>query len=331
MRAAERFSEALASADPKYIEEAATYRAAPRRNRHILRIALAVAAAALILAFGTVGVASTIYGMNMTDFLGMLWRRGTGGDMSPGQAAAVESLTQDVGISETAGGVTVTVTSARASGYDLWLVLRVEGVEFESDERYFFADSQIDLVPEPVLEGPGIAGTNVTYQGVDGDDAGLFLLEYTTSAAPETNQELGVALILDNLMRGEYPDEQLMASGPWEFDFELKFTNEDVSITLPDTTVPAYSPDSGEYGEVTLYDIELTSTHITFSYKDQGGLIPATYIYAVLASGEVVSTSSGSGYADDSHVWHFRFPWEYPLDINDVAAIRISYLEIPVN
>ena len=85
MRAVERFSEALASADPKYIEEAATYRAAPRRNRRILRIALAVAAAALILAFGTVGVASTIYGMSMTDFLGMLWRRDTGGDMSPGR------------------------------------------------------------------------------------------------------------------------------------------------------------------------------------------------------------------------------------------------------
>ena len=51
----------------------------------------------------------------------------------------------------------------------------------------------------------------------------------------------------------------------------------------------------------------------------------------MLASGEVVSTSSGSGYADDSRVWHFRFPWEYPLDINDVASIRISYLEIPVN
>ena len=217
---------------------------APRRGATAVFYAspLAVAAAALILAFGTVGVASTIYGMSMTDFLGMLWRRDTGGDMSPGQAAAVESLTQDVGISETAGGVTVTVTSARASGYDLWLVLRVEGVEFEAGERYFFADSQVDLTPEPVIEGPGTAGTNVTYQGVDGDNAGLFLLEYTTSAEPETNQELGVTLILDNLMCGEYPDEQMVASGPWEFDFELEFTNEDVSITLPDTTVPGLQP-----------------------------------------------------------------------------------------
>lgn len=331
MSAAERFSQALTSVDPSYIEEAAAYHAAPRRRRRILRLALAVAAAALILAFGTVGVASTVYGMSMTDFLGMLWRRDTGRNMSPGQAAAVESLSRDVGISETAGGVTVTVTSARASGYDLWLVLRVEGVEFESDERYFFAGSQIELTPEPVFEGPGAAGTNVTYQGVDGDDAGLFLLEYTTSAAPETDQELGVTLILDNLMCGEYPDEQLVASGPWEFDFELEFANEDVSITLPDTTVPAYSPDSKEFGYVQLYDIKFTSTHITFSYKDQGGLIPATYIYAVLASGEVVATGGGPGYADDSHVWHFRLPWEYPLDVNEVAAIRISYLEIPVN
>lgn len=328
---AETLSQALGGIDLKYTDEAINY-LKPRARRHMsLKLAAAIVAAALLLGLGSIGVASTIYGTSMADMLGMLWQRDTGSDMSAGQQEVIRSMTQEVSLSQSVDNVTVNVTSARASGYDLWLLLRVEGVNFEAGESYAFADAWVDLTPEPTSDNVGVAGTHSVYQGTDGDGAGLFMVQYDTTALPKTGDALSVSLTLANLELRNGTDSEAVAAGPWAFEFELEFAPDDVSISLPDTTVQGYDPQRNSYADMTLRDIELTSSHISYTCdggRDYLGLVGR--ICAVLADGSTVQTDTGGGGETDSGDWYLKLLWEYPIDLDEVVALRIGQVEIPV-
>ena len=305
---------ALGEIDLKYVDEAANYRRARvRRGRSIIRIAAVAIAAALLLGLGTLGLASSIYGRNMTDLLGMLWRRDTGEGMTDGQREVIHTLSQDIGLSKTVNGITVTVTSAYASGYSLQLLLRVEGMSFEQDERYTFAYSWVELSPEPEMDGVGQAGTNVVYLGADGDETGL------------------VSLMLGDMLRGSYGSYNEIAPGVWDFNFELRFDVDSAVIRLPDTTVRAYGSKSENYTSVTLQELELTATSVSFAYNGgESGAQPVGEIYAVLSGGETVPAHSGTANRDDSGAWSFSAQWTYPIDLNDVVSLRIGDTEISI-
>ena len=323
---------ALGEIDLKYVDEAANYhRARVRRGRSIIRIAAVAIAAALLLGLGTLGLASSIYGRSMTDLLGMLWRRDTGENMADGQREVIHTLSQDIGLSKTVNGITVTVTSAYASGYSLQLLLRVEGMSFEQDERYTFAYSWVELSPEPEMDGVGQAGTNVVYQGADGDGAGLFTVNYTNSAKPEAGETLSVSLMLGDMLRGSYGSYNEIAPGVWDFNFELRFDVDSAVIRLPDTTVRAYGSKSENYTSVTLQELELTATSVSFAYNGgESGAQPVGEIYAVLSGGETVSAHSGTANRDDAGAWSFSAQWTYPIDLNDVVSLRIGDTEISI-
>ena len=92
---ADLITKAMGELDLKYVDEAAAY-TRPRRRR-VLRLAVAIVAAALLLGAGTVGVASTVYGRNLGDVLGMLWQEETGETMRDEQAAIITGMVQEVG------------------------------------------------------------------------------------------------------------------------------------------------------------------------------------------------------------------------------------------
>lgn len=332
MNGSELLREALAGLDLKYVDEAGGYRAARRvRRGGIIKTALIAAAVALLLCAGTAGVASALYGESMADFLSMLWERDKGKEMGEGQKEAIQTMTQEVGVSRSADGVTVNVTSARVSGYDLWLLLRAEGVDFKDGGNYSFEYSWVELTPEPVYDNVGTAGTRSEYQGRDGDGAGLFIVQYDTTALPEYGETLSVTLTLANLELRHDGGGEPVAAGPWEFEFELEFGPDDVCISLPDTVALGYSQQTGRYAEMALSNIELTGSGI--SYTCAGGrdyLELVGDFCAVLGDGSTVYAVIGGGGETSAGDWYTKLLWEYPIDVEDVAAVRIGDITVPV-
>ena len=102
---AEKFSEALGYVGDRYLDEAEGFR--PRRARRYMRAAAALLAAALALALCGTALAAAVTGESMTELLQSLWERRFGRPMSPEHEAAVAGMTQELGLSQTADGVTV--------------------------------------------------------------------------------------------------------------------------------------------------------------------------------------------------------------------------------
>ena len=96
------------------------------------RFPAALIAAVLAMFLMGAGVAAIIYGDSIQNWFSHYWEIITGQQMSDEQATTIDHLSQEIGLSQTVGDVTVTVDSATV-GYDnFFLLLRVNGIEFSS-------------------------------------------------------------------------------------------------------------------------------------------------------------------------------------------------------
>ena len=124
----------------------------------------------------------------------------------------------------------------------------------------------------------------------------------------------------------------MIAEGVWEFNFIIDRSQVPKAISLPDTEVLVMDLDSRKEVAVTLTNIELTNTGIRFQYDFRGGMLSfGSHIELRLDNGVTIGESDGSGTPmEDGITLNCSYHWTVPINLEEVAAVRIGNVEIPV-
>ena len=315
---AEKFSEALGYVGDRYLDEAEGFR--PRRARRYMRAAAALLAAALALALCGTALAAAVTGESMTELLQSLWERRFGRAMSPEHEAAVAGMTQELGLSQTADGVTVRLDSARAEGYDAWLLIEVTGLEFDEDSNYHFGMKSLSF--------NGRCGSYVARDFVsEGGEKLVVLIEHIFHDRSAPREALEVELRLGTLRLSEGGEAgPMLAAGPWSFDFRLEQGEEPRTVRLPDTEVPARDAPA-----VTLTNLEVSGVGCRFRwYNPYGDVTPKIRSLALVLEDGSVNVSLGSASAVGGGYWESKCLWAIPVEIDEAVALCVNEELLPI-
>ena len=317
-------------------EQASVFNRIPARRR------LSIVLIAAILALFLLGAATVtgLFGDSIQSWFAHYWETLTGQSMSDRQTALIDHLSHEIGLHETVAGVTVTVDSATVGEESFFILLRVEGLKFSKKYGYGFDEAQVKISEESVGNMMGAASYSYDYLGLDADGAALFLIRFDYSAKDTAQEDVPpyqVTLSMTNFAQDPRTNKRvLLAEGVWNFTITLDRNMLEIK-KLRDTWVGAIDY-SGENGpsetQVLLTDMELTNTSIHFQYDWHGGDVVAgielTQIGAVLNNGQEVGVSGGSGVKQDDGQWYCAYFWTIPVDLEEVVAIKIGEVVIPV-
>ena len=210
------------------------------------------------------GVVAVIYGDRIQNLFGHYFELMTGQNMSEGQNALIDHLSQDISQSKTVGETTVTVDPVTVGDDIFYLLLRVEGVELSNRPSYSFDGRTLEVYPDPLERVDGIGSHGIQYQGTDRDGVALLLMDYsyaTQEGFELDTTPLEVHLILETFMHSPQSDNRKMITeGVCEFNFTIDRSQPPATIALPDTEVMAMNLELREKTPITLKNIELTST-----------------------------------------------------------------------
>lgn len=333
---AKKFSAAMGEIGDQYIKEAIAYRpeaASPRLRR---RWPAALIAAIVALLLMGAGVAAIIYGDSIQSWFSHYWEAVTGQRMTEGQTAVIDHLSQEIGIRQTVGDVTVTVDSATVGDDNFFLLLRVDGLKFSGRHGYGFSNVDMAVKPDPLEGIGGIGGYGFQYHGLDGDGAVLLLMDYAYASRIGYKQDLSpidVTLTLENLTRSPHTDKKkTLVEGQWSFHFSLDRSDLPEAVHLPDTEVMAMDLDKEKSVPVAIKNIELTSTGLRFQYdRGEESLDVGRRISVILNNGATIRDGGGVGTpSEGGRTWHHSHHWPVPVNLDEVSAIRIGGTEIAV-
>lgn len=292
-----------------------------------------IAAAVLVVLAGTavaaVGAPGTLRG-----WFAQEWEETTGAPMEEDQLALIDQLTRPVGVSDTQSGITVTVDSVTVGNSTVWMLLKVSG-EYtkEADFHYHFEGMDLTLDPDPdAVDTPGGYSLDYPYTGVTEDGTLTMMVRFTIDLAGQSSLLDGArqaTLVVDDLM---YSD-QAVTEGHWTLAFPLEPGEVGTVLTLEKIQAPAMKLETRETKTITLQDVQISSTDITYvrSVEDQEWEPLACAL--VLEDRAVIEQSSGaSRFRDEARTeWSSVYYWRVPVDLSRVTALRFGDAEIPLN
>ena len=328
---------ALGNVDETYIEDSAsTISKSTSGVRLRRRLPAALIAAMLAMLLMGAGVVAVIYGDSIQSWFGHYFGIVTGQEMSEGQSALIDHLSQDISQSQTVGETIVTVDSVTVGDDSFYLLVRVEGVELSKRHSYSFDGVTMEVSPDPIEGVGGIGSLGIQHHGLDGDGAALLLMDYSYAAQEEfeiDTSPLEVHLILEDFMRSPQTDERKMVTeGIWEFNFTIDRSQPPASVSLPDTEVMAMNLNLREEVPVLLTNIELTNTGIRFQYDySEGTIALESHLDVILKSGASINYGSGSGTPlPDGTTLTCSYQWMIPVNLDEVEAVKVGETIIPV-
>ena len=296
---------ALTDIREDFLEEAA-----PVQRRPMSRwLTVAVAASLALLMMG----AGILFGGSVQDWMVHRWAVENTRPMSEGQAALVDSMSQEIGLCQTIGGITVDVDSALFGDRGFRILVRVRGRQFDHAQGVEFDRWTMELQPDPT-EGMG-QRRGWEFAGFDGDGSWLLFFCCDWDAAVRPEEPFTVRLSMTDLVfKGGPIGEvtEVVQEGTWEFEFPLEVTGVPDPIRLPDCTVKT---EKGE--ELELKNLVLYSTGISYEKTREGDF----EVTAILADGSAIAATQGMG---DSR-W-----WDVPVDPAQVTALRLGETTIQI-
>ena len=347
----------------RYQETFSRLQVSPETRRRILdmemkqsrrRPRLAVLALAAVLIVVLAATAMAAFGGTLGDWFAREWANRTGGEISEDQALVIDSLTEKVGESRTVGDVTVTVDSITVGGDVLWALVDVEGLDFAADQQYTFGKMAVDILPDPSEGNGAVMAYSVGSIGLTESGAVRMLLEYSGTFSTANQLNAGgytLSLRLEDLARvvpgGGSADDEVIAQGQWDFSIPLTVESMSTVITIDSAVVKGRVSDDavGSAGETegdgalegtiidtsladfTLKDIQITSTGVSFVADEATDLLQVT---AIFADGTEVEAAGGGGSRMEDGAWYSNSQWPVPLNVEDIAALRIGETEIAV-
>lgn len=305
---------ALTDIREDFIQEAAPVRRRPARR--VLTVAAAAVVALLLMGAGV------IYGESIQSWMAQRWAWENGGSMSGDQAALVDSMSQELGLSQTVGNITVDVDSALFGDRSFKVLLRVRGREFTMRDGIWFTDWTMDLDPDPTV-GMGY-GKGLGFAGIDNDGTLLLFFECYWDAAKRPDAPFTVRLSMTDLVRTGTGGvvEEVIQEGTWDFEFPLEVTGVPESVALPDCTVRVNDPETGELVDVELKNLTLYSTGLSYERADPVGPDMGLNVAVVLKNGGSIGATLGIG----DTCW-----WDVPVDPAEVKEVHLGQTTIPVN
>ena len=328
---------ALGNVDETYIENAAsTIGKSTSGIRLRRRLPAALIAAMLAMLLMGAGVVAVIYGDSIQSWFGHYFGLVTGQEMSEGQSALIDHLSQDISQSQTVGETIVTVDSVTVGDDSFYLLLRVKGTELSNRHSYSFDGVTLEVSPDPMEDVDGIGSHGIQYHGLDGDGAALLLMDYSYATQEEFEIDpspLEVHLILEDFMRSPQTDKRKMVTeGIWEFNFTIDRSQPPASMSLPDTEVMAMNLELREEVPVLLTNIELTNTGIRFQYDYSEGTISLeSHLDILLKTGASINYSDGAGTPlGDGTTLNCSYHWMIPVNLDEVEAVKVGETIIPV-
>lgn len=298
-----------------------------------------IAAAVLVVLAGTavatVGMPGTLRG-----WFAQEWEETTGAPMEEEQLALIDQLTQPVGVSDTQNGVTVTVDSVTVGDSTIWMLLKVSG-EYGAHEpaEYYFERARLTLDPDPdELEAPGGGALSYLYSGVAEDGRLTLLVQYSIDMAEHSSlldQPRQVTLKMENLVQRNQDKSQgntILAEDSWTLTFPLESREGGSELTLEEIQVPAQKRNSPEMKSITLWDVKISATDITYVCSAEDQEWNPLKCALVLEDGSQVNWSSGSSHFRDAACteWSSVYYWQVPVDLNNVTALRFGDVEFPL-
>jgi len=317
-------------------ENATVPRTVPRRRR--LSFVLIAAILALLL-MGS-GIMVTILGDDIQDLYSLFWEKVTGQSMSDQHIALIDRLSQEIGISETVDGVTVTVDSATVGTQDFSILLRAEGLDFSKRRVYGFDETKLNMDPKTLEDVSLSTSYSYRFLGFDADGAILMLIQGHYTVKEPFRKEpppLTVTLSMTNFVQSPWSDNRFpLAEGVWEFTFSMDRHELDLR-ELPDTQVtgvdysnkntPAETP-------VTLTNIVLTNLGLSFRYDRQDGNVSLDIhifdVKLVLDSGQEIVPISSSESDLQAKSGYCTYTWMFPANLDEVATLEIGDAVIPI-
>lgn len=298
---------ALTDIREDFLEEAV-----PVRCRPLSRwLTAAVAASLAVLLMG----AGILFGGSVQDWMDHRWAMENTRPMGEGQAALVDGMSQEIGLSQTIGGITVDVDSALFADRGFRILVRVRGREFDYEHGAEFDRWTMELQPDPT-EGMG-RHIGWEFAGFDGDGSWLLFFRCDWDEAVRPDAPFTVRLSMSDLVFTGGPIgevTEVVQEGTWEFEFPLEVTGVPDPIRLPDCTVKT---EKGE--ELELKNLVLYSTGLTYEKTGEGDF----EVTVILADGSAIAATLGMG---DTR-W-----WDVPVDPAQVTALRLgeTTIQIPV-
>lgn len=311
----EKLYNSITNVKDEYIEEIAAAQG-NKKIRRFKRLPLILAAVFLALALTGAGFVSAVYGDSMQNWFAHEWQMSTGENLSDEHAAVIDRLSQDIGVSQTVDGVTVTVVSAAIGKDRAVLLLRVQGVT--GNKRKFYAFDRMEMTVSPENIGHGSSWT-FEYQGTDGDGSMLMLLNYNfiiNENVVAEHPEADVTLQLENLATSK---GKPVVKGQWTLEFTLDYSNAIAVMELPDTDG--------------FTDLKLSSMSLEFKCDGDGidSEILVTDTYVVFKNGEITYSRTGEGHVMEDGRWIHIGHWTFPVILDDVVLVHIGETEIPVS
>lgn len=305
---------ALTDVRADFIEEAA-----PVRRRPVRRWLAAAAAASLALLLMGAGI---IFGGSVQDWMDHRWSMENTSPMGEDQAALVASMSQEIGLSQTVGGITVDANSALFGDRGFQVLLRVRGQVFSERDGIWFSDWEAEMDPDPTT-GMGWS-KRIEFAGIDGDGALLIFFSCNWHEAKRPDDPFTVRLSMTDLVRTGAGGivEEVIQEGTWEFEFRMDVTGVPESVSLPDCTVRVKDPETGKMADVELKNLMLYSTGLSYEKTASDGPDVGLDITVVLKNGGSIGATLVIG----DTCW-----WDVPVDPTEVKEVRIGQTTIPVD
>jgi len=262
------------------------------------------------------------------------WEEVSDEQMSEEQTMLIESLTQEVGVSDTSHGVTVTLDSVTVGDSTLWLLLRAEGDLSvpEEAELCHFGRAKAEFRFSPDREKtPG--GYTVDYGFVEETEEGglIFLMRQSFTLTGENSLTEGYdgVLRLDDLMW----NDSTVVEGTWKLPFTISPVEREVLI-LESAVVPVVDREADRKElAVELKEIRVTSTDIRFVQEAETAELYPAFDGVVLEDGtEIGCAGGGSRWVGELYTgqWASNYYWSLPVETEQIAGLRFGDTLIPV-
>ena len=303
---------------------------AERKKRRRMPEAAVIAAVLVLALAGTTLAAAGVPGTIKGWFI-QQWGEVSDQKMNEQQLALIDRLTQQVDVSDTSNGVTVTLDSLTGDS-TLWLLLKVDQ-ETDRQEEYLynFRDVELEFTPDPdQVDTPGGYCHDYAYVGVAEDGMLTLLMRCTVDLTGEASLLKGCRadLRLEDLLYGD----SMAREGAWNLSFTLEPTEQTV-LTLERITVPARDDETREETTVELRDVRISATGIRYTQAAEDHMLRPLLEGLVLKDGTEVSYSGGACWTDESEGgrWASDFYWKLPVDLSQAEAVKFGDTMIDVH
>ncbi len=338
-----QFWDAMNHLDDATLQEAIDYRPAAR-GTHLRRGLVGVLAAVMgLLLMGSAAAAALNGGVQA--WFQRTWALFTGQGMSEIQTVMLDSLSQPLGLSQTVGGVTVTLDSAAVESTvgvsQFVLLLRASGESLTSEQEYGFRYFDMNIDPQPFETSTTATWCCMEYPPYRAEGEMVMLLRYCCEdplRRTADTRPLQIELTLEDFMCAPIEAEQdAMVAGTWSFSFTLDRSAPTEVISLPNATVEASIDEPGNGSEnfnLEISNVALTSMGLSFLCDHVpmekelffGGVSAILKNGVVFANDEAIQMNHGLGETCLSNTCQ----WSVPIPLDEIEAVCIGNTRIEV-